>query len=223
MDAPPSPRWVADGIRARDEAAGSQFDRLLQRELQAVSSVFWTPLPVAIAAAEWFDEFGVQAVVDIGSGAGKFCVAAALAGRASYTGLEQRRRLVVAARDLALRFEVNDRVRFVHGTVGKSPIPEGDAYYLFNPFGENLFEPEERLDTTVECGLRRYLRDVEVVEGLLRRAPVGTCLLTYNGFGGQVPGSYEVLRTERGFSSVLRLWRRARIDDGGHSYPADAP
>ena len=43
----------------------------------------------------------VQSVVDIGSGAGKFCVAAALGSGCRFTGLEQRPRLVAAARTLA--------------------------------------------------------------------------------------------------------------------------
>jgi SAM-dependent methyltransferase len=216
-----SPQRIAAQIRSRKSLTDRTFDQLLRGEFQACSGVHWTPLHVAIAAAEWLDEVGVKTVVDLGSGAGKFCVAAAIAGVASFTGIEQRPRLVAAARELAHSFGVSDRVRFVAGTMGEVPIPAANAYYLYNPFGENLFPHDDCIDTDVELGDQRYLRDVALVEGLLRDFPVGTHVLTYNGFGGVIPGSYRAVRTDREVPNVLRMWRKERPDDGGRSYSSD--
>lgn len=206
-----SPQQTAAALRAGSHLADREFDRFLPHELRCVSSVYWTPLVVAARAAKWFDELNVRTVVDIGSGAGKFCVAAALSGDCHFTGLEQRARLVSAAVDLARLLEVEDRVHFVEGALGESAAPIADAYYLYNPFGENLFGPGEHLDEDVELSDERYLRDVAATEDLLRRAPVGTHVLTYNGFGGRVPAGYTEVRVDRELPSVLRMWRKTRL------------
>ena len=56
--------------------------------LRGVSGQHWTQLVVAKRAAEWLDALRIRIVVDIGSGVGKFCVAAALVGHCRFTGLE---------------------------------------------------------------------------------------------------------------------------------------
>jgi predicted RNA methylase len=184
------------------------FDRFLPPRLRVVSGQFWTPLEVVVRAAQWFDQLRVRSVVDIGSGAGKFCVAAALASDANFTGLEHRARLVAAARELAHLLDVQRRVSFVHGTFGEMQLPEADAYYLYNPFGENLFGIEDLLDEEVEISDARYVRDTAAVEHLLHDARVGTYLLTYNGFGGEVPASYREVRVDRDLPNVLRMWQK---------------
>jgi predicted RNA methylase len=177
-----------------------------------LSGQYWTPLVVAARAAEWLDQLKVQTLVDIGSGTGKFCVAAALLGNVQFTGIEQRLRLVDASRQLVGIFELNQRINFLHSTFGEAPIPKADAYYMYNPFGENLFGLEDRLDDDVELSGARYLRDVAAVERLLRDASVGTFLLTYNGFGGELPADYREVRVDRELPSVLRMWRKTSRD-----------
>ena len=184
------------------------FDRFLPADLEAVSYQYWTPLVTAIRAAEWLDELNIRRVFDVGSGAGKFCVAAALAGRAHFVGIEQRARLVTAARELARTFDVADRVEFVHGNFDERFAPDADAYYFYNSFGENLFDADNCLDADVELSEDRYLADIAAAERLLRDAPIGTYLLTYNGFGGEVPESYSEVRVDRELPCVLCLWKK---------------
>jgi len=203
-----APQRVADALRTGRCPADRAFDRFLPDSLRIISVQYWTPLVVAKRAAEWFDDLNVRTVVDIGSGAGKFCVAAALAGHCRFTGLEQRPRLVDSARALARLFDVDDRVRFVEGALGTIATPVADTYYLYNPFGEYLFSPHD-----VKNGERRdarYARDVAAVQDLLRRARFGTCVLTYNGFGGHVPASYRQIRVDNTLPNALHLWRKER-------------
>jgi tRNA G46 methylase TrmB len=89
---------VAEALRSGRCPADRVFDRFLPNELRIVSGQYWTPIMVARRAAVWFDELDIHTVVDIGSGAGKFCVATALASRCHFTGLEQRSQLVASAR-----------------------------------------------------------------------------------------------------------------------------
>jgi SAM-dependent methyltransferase len=204
----PSAEQVAEAIRVGMCPSDRVFDRFLPNDLRLVSSEHWTPLIVALRVAEWLDGAGVKSVVDIGSGAGKFCVATALASRSSFTGIEQRSRLVETARNLAHLFGVDERVQFVHSTLSLDAIPAADAYYLYNPFGENLFGADEHLGADVELSPERYERDVALVEALFDRSPAGTFVIKYNGFGGRMPPSYEEIIVDRNMPNVLRLWRK---------------
>lgn len=188
-----------------------EFDKFLPDDLRAVSREYWTPLRVVKRAAEWFDDLQIRTVVDIGSGAGKFCVAGALAGRASFIGLEQRASLVESGRALADAFRVAYRVTFVHGAVADLMIPQADAYYLFNPFGECRFDSvRDDADLQVAFTVSQQLQDIAIIEDFIDCAPMGTWILTYNGFGGRIPQCYDLVRIEWTLPSALRLWRKHR-------------
>lgn len=205
----PAAHEVAALIRAGGWPHDELFDRFLPPRLRQASGVFWTPLVVAARAAAWFAEQGIGTVVDIGSGAGKFCVAAALGGDCRFIGLEHRQRLVTAADRLARLFQVDHRVQFIAGPLDPARAPAADAYYLYNPFAENRFGPESQLDADVELGEECFQRDVTATEALLRGAPRGTYVVTYNGFGGRVPDSYEKVRVDRTLPNMLRMFRKA--------------
>jgi len=202
-------RRVADLLRSGGCPDDRDFDQFLPRGLQPVSYCHWTPIAAVARAATWLNELKVRSVVDVGSGAGKFCVAAALASGCHFLGVEHRPDLVAGARLLAKRFGVQDRVCFLQEAFGDAAPPPAEAYYLYNPFEENLSDGDQSLDAKVELSDERYLRDVSAAEHWLGLAPVGTYVLTYNGFGGELPCTYEELRSERELPSVLRLWRKA--------------
>jgi hypothetical protein len=195
---------LRSGIVPNDRA----FDRFLPSDLRVISRQYWTQLCAVVRVAEWLKEIGVRSVVDIGSGAGKFCVAGALATECEFVGMEQRAGLVAVARDLARSFQVDDRVRFLQGTFGVDPTPEADAYYMYNPFGENLFGCDARLGEGVELGGDRYHRDVRATQRWLARVPLGTHLITYNGFGGRMPPGYREIALDREQPNLLRMWRK---------------
>jgi SAM-dependent methyltransferase len=205
-----APQRVAEALRSGRCPPDRAFDRLLPAELRVVSNQYWTPLVVAKRTAQWLDDLNVRTVVDIGSGVGKLCVAAALACDCHFTGLERRSRLVAEARTLARVFDVDDRVNFIEGAFGDVATPVADAYYLYNPFGTYVFGSREYFDGDGERGDKRRARDVAAVEDLLKRAPIGTCVVTYNGFGGRVPATYQQIRVDDEMPNTLRLWRKKR-------------
>ena len=194
------------------------LDSYLPLSVQRVSPLFWTSVPIIERMVGWLDELGVGDIVDLGSGVGKWCVGAALldtSGR-RYFGLEHRPELVTIATDLAIHFRVTHRVTFHQGEVadllerpGPIPgLPARPAFYLFNPFGENIAPDHERLDLEVELSEARFHRDVAVMEDLLEVAAPGTWVLVYNGFGGRMPFSYEPVRTDFDGPYALRLWHK---------------
>ena len=198
--------WMTGGYVPKDR----DFDRYMSVHSELRSSQFWTPLRVCARAAAWCRELDVRTVCDIGSGSGKFCVATALFGDASFVGIEQRSRLVSEARRLAELFGVDDRVAFSLGALGHVAVPASDAYYFFNPFGENVFLEESCLDRDVELSTERYLRDVDESLMLLERARAGTWLFTYNGLGEAPPHSYKKIREDLHQRNPLVLWQKVR-------------
>lgn len=204
----PSAQELAASMRRGICPDDLSFDRFLPHDLQVVSREHWTPLSVALRVAGWLNELGIRSVVDLGSGSGKFCVAAALASACEFTGIEQRPRLIDAANDLAQVFGVEHRLRFVQATLGETLIPEADAYYMFNPFGENLIDRYGRLDDDVELSDERYRREIARMECFLEELPVGAYVIKYNGFGGNIPVTYKPVRVDRETPCVLRVWRK---------------
>jgi predicted RNA methylase len=187
------------------------FDRFLPEALRLVAPEYWTPLAVVKRATEWIDELGIERVADIGSGAGKFCVAGALFGTCRFVGLEQYAPLVSAARGLVDLFGLGDRVRFITGTLGTTPAPMADAYYFFNPFGEYRLGPDYPTEPDTACTETRYADHVAAAEDLLRGVRAGTWVVTYNGFGGRMPAGYRVVHVDRTLRGDLRLWRKQRM------------
>jgi hypothetical protein len=167
-------------------------------------------LAVAKRAADWLEDLGIRTAVDIGSGAGKFCVAAGLFGQCRFIGLEQYSSLARSAVALADLFDLNDRVSFVAGALGAVPTPVADAYYFFNPFGDYWLGADYPPEAGADVTLARYADDVAAAEDLLRRVPAGTWVLTYNGFGGRMPATYELVRVDWKLRGVLRLWTQRR-------------
>jgi SAM-dependent methyltransferase len=208
------PTRIAEALSVGFCPPDAVFDAFLPEDLANLSADQWTPLEVAVAAARWLAELGRKRVVDIGSGPGKFCIAAALASGCTFIGLEQNPRFVSVARSLARLFGVEDRVHFLRGALGDGALPEADAYYLYNPFAQHLFAPSDNGEVTPDY--HRYRRDVMLAQDTFRRAPSGTIVLTYNGFGGLMPASYEACRVDRELPCVLRMWRKSQPwDDGG--------
>ena len=204
----PSPQQVADALRGRDCDSDRDFDRFLPSRLRVVSARYWTPLRVAARAATWLDELNIRSLVDVGSGAGKFCVAAALMSRCSFLGVEHRGNLVATARKLAEVFGVEARVSYIEETFGDAPLPGAECYYFYNPFLEAMLEPDDWLDDHVEHSECRYDRELLAVEHWLSEVPVGTFALTYNGLGTELPRTYSELRTDQSFPCNLRLYRK---------------
>lgn len=185
------------------------FDCVYPSWAQEASARFWTPVRVALDAAILLKEAGAQAVLDVGSGVGKFAVIAGLASGLDITGVEHRPYLVATARDAAQRYRAP--VKFICNRIEHVDPQAYDAFYFFNPFGENLVSPEERLDDEVALSRQRFARDVELVEQWLEEAPVGTSIVTYNGFGGRIPTSYELVRAQPTARHRVRLWTKKNV------------
>jgi SAM-dependent methyltransferase len=187
--------------------ADDDFDHVYPLPARAVSSTFWTPIRVATRASELLVRDTSTRVLDVGSGAGKFCIVGAATTGAQFVGVEHRAHLVETARTAAACVGVTN-ARFIHGTFDTVDITSFDAVYLYNPFEENVWDRPSWIDETVELSRERFVADVKLAERLLAEARAGTRVVTYHGFGGDMPPGYRLARTERCHSGQLDLWIR---------------
>lgn len=199
---------AADALRAGDAGADRLFDALLPPALRDVSDDYWTPAPVVRQVAAWLRAEHIGTIVDIGSGAGKFCVALALLTPCRVIGLEHRPSLVAVARDLATRFGVGAQVTVIEGAFGAVPTPAADAYYLFNPFTEYPVASAAAAADDITFTRETWRRDVEAMTRFLAALPVDTRVVTYNGFGRYPPRTFEQTRVDLSFRGPLRLWTK---------------
>ncbi len=195
---------VLDSIRSRIPVPDDDFDRIYDERTRCLSAVHWTPLEVAIKAAEMLVTSRQTRVLDVGSGAGKFCVVGALATEGRFIGVEQRQYLVVKSRRIAEELGIT-RAHFIHGNMADLDWSDFDAFYLYNPFYENIMDAR-RLDNGVEIGPPMYEHYVRTVERKLSLCRNGTRVVTYHGFGGCLLTDFDLDHREDRGGDHLDLW-----------------
>jgi predicted RNA methylase len=213
---------VSQRLRNKQPVPDAEFDLVYPPDIRRVSATFWTPVCVALTGAEWLQACGCRALLDVGAGAGKFCVVASLVLGQRVTGIEQRGHLTDIGGAAAAHYGA--QVEYVHGTIETIDVSPFDALYLFNPFGENIYAPDEQLDAEVELSALRRMHDVTIVEHWLDNAPAQMRLLTFHGFGGRIPSSYALLReAQQSDGGYLRLWQKTRPGRATDSVPEPDP
>lgn len=192
-----------------DEFCGSleddRFDRIFSSRLRQLSSLHWTPVVVASHAAKLLVRKPGARVLDIGCGPGKFCLIAAALTDGHFTGIEQRSDLAKAARDAALKERKN--IEIIQGNVTELSFSRYDAFYLFNPFEENMWE-NLSIDEAVPLSGDLYIKYVKYVATELCAKPIGTPVVTYAGLAHEVPNCYDCHLSD--FGGKLKLWVKVR-------------
>ena len=196
-------RLAAD-LRGGRKVTDAQFDQIFPPLIRKLSGVHWTPVEIAIRAAELLATGEKTRVLDVGSGAGKFCLVASLSARGQFTGVEQRLHLLQTAKNCAEELGAS-QASFVLGNMADLDWDFFDAFYLFNPFYENVLR-SIRIDNTVSHSQVKFNRAIETVRNKLIAARLGTKVVTYHGFGGEVPRGYHRLKREPIGTSCLELW-----------------
>jgi SAM-dependent methyltransferase len=193
----------------------SRFDLVYPPEIRAASDRHWTPVIVARRAAEFLVREPGTRVLDIGCGPGKFCIVGALATDGRFTGVEQRKHLCASARSVIDQAKLPN-AEIIHGNVTEIAFSNFDAFYLFNPFEENL-ETMLKIDATVHLCGDLYEKYTEYVARQLALAPLGTRLVTYCGSCEEVPLGYECLNSSLDYG--LKFWEKTNNHPVRASFP----
>lgn len=209
MPTDPQLHAVVRDVREERAVTDEAFDAIYPLRIRELSSRHWTPVAVARCAARMLVRGPETRVLDVGSGAGKFCLVGALTTRARFFGVEQRGHLVELARAIAARYGARS-AEYIRGDIADLDWSAFDAFYFFNPFAENHFGPMQRIDSSVELAPGRYQRDLALSFERLAQARTGTRVVTYHGVGGALPPAYELSAFEPAGTDVLEEWTKVR-------------
>ncbi|HTR31859.1 MAG TPA: methyltransferase domain-containing protein [Puia sp.] len=182
------------------------LNSLYPPSIRALASHHWTPLPVALEASRFLTCAGDAVILDIGSGVGKFCLAAAaLAPRSLFVGVEQRTSLVAYAETARKKIGL-DNVSFLHGNFTQLDFRSFDHFYFYNAFYENL-AGSDKIDDDIAYSreLYRYYSHYLLLQ-LLQR-PAGTRLVTFCSSEDEIPPGYREM--DSGFGGQLKFWIKA--------------
>lgn len=195
---------IGDALRRRGPVSDAEFDQVFPDELRDRSYLHWTPVAVAIRAAELLAPSPDVRVLDVGAGVGKVCLIGALVTGAMWWGIEQDAVQVAAANHAAWALDITPRTRFVHGDGSRLVWDEFDAFYFYNPFGTVMLAPHASpfvRYATIQSTLHR-------VEQRLAATRPGTRVATFYGFGGHLPAGFTRLAREPAGDDALELWVR---------------
>lgn len=191
---------LASGIAVEDE----EFDTMYSKAFKEISEFHFTPVKVAQVAAQFLVNKPGARVLDIGSGAGKFCMVGAACTQGKFTGIEQRKNLHQLAKKLSRRYQLAN-IENIHSNIIDIDFEAFDAIYYFNAFYENIIQncaidQEVILDKTFYNLYTQYMREQ------LNKMPIGTRLATYFSFMDEVPACFKVQATD--FDLKLKLWEK---------------
>ncbi|HFA48466.1 MAG TPA: methyltransferase domain-containing protein [Bacteroidetes bacterium] len=191
-------------IKSGAEISDDDFDTIYPDELRVVSETHFTPVIVAQKATRYLVKKAGTKILDIGSGAGKFCLIGAACTKGFFIGVEQRETLHSLAVQLAKDYRL-ENTSFFRADITDIEFQAFDAFYIFNSFYENL-DQGERIDDTIDLDKNRYTEHSNYVRQQLAAMPKWTRLVTYFSYLDEIPNSYEVQKTDMG--GKLKFWEK---------------
>jgi hypothetical protein len=195
------PRAVAAALRWRVPVDDAVFDRLYPDHVRRLSTVHWTPVAIAQRAAALLAPEPGMRVLDVGAGPGKLCCVGALGHGGTWHGIELNPTLVEAGAAAARRLGIERSTRFSAGDMCQLDWDRFDSLYFYNPFESLLFGgPADDDRWTV------FADRVARTEERLSELSSGTRVVTFHGFGGEMPSSYALSFTEAIDDGELALW-----------------
>jgi SAM-dependent methyltransferase len=203
----PEGHALASSVRVGRPVTDAEFDRIYPEWVRRASDMHWTPYVVARRAAEWLVTDSTTRVLDVGSGPGKFCLVGSLATEGVFFGIEQRARLLAVAEQAARRCGAT-RAHFIRGNIISLDWGNFDAFYFYNPFYEHVADIAPNIDEQIDRAPELFTRYVRITSAKLFSAPVGTRVVTYQGYGGPMPVGYRRLARESFDGNDLELWRK---------------
>lgn len=184
-------------------SSDAQFNQLYPLSIQMLARRHWTQLSVTRSVTNFLAAESNVRILDIGSGVGKFCLAAAYYNPdAFYYGVEQRRSLVYNA-ETARQILHLENVSFIHGNFTQLDFRNYDHFYFYNSFYENL-AGTDKIDDSIDYSGELYNYYNHYLFKQLEQKPPGTRLATFHSLEDEIPQSYH--EAGSGFDDLLKFW-----------------
>lgn len=193
---------VLAALRDRAAIDDAVFDGLYPDAVRRLSIIHWTPVSVALRAAALLAPIPGMRVLDVGAGAGKLCCLGAVVHAGTWHGIERDPSLVAAAAEVARRLGVDHCTSFAAGDALAADWRGFDSLYLYNPFESQRFGGGFAL----AAGGVGFAEQVAATEARLGELAPGTRVVTFHGFGGEMPADFALAAIEEVDGGDLALW-----------------
>jgi SAM-dependent methyltransferase len=179
------------------------FCQLYPLSIQQLDKLYWSPLTVIYKAVKFLAVKKDAAILDIGSGSGKFCLAGAYyKPSVSFYGVEQRQYLVEQAESAREKLgRVN--VKFLHKNFTQMNLKVFNGCYIYNPFFENL-AGADKIDDKIAYTSELYHYYNRYLFTELEDMPSYTRVVTYCSWGDEIPPCYQLVETQ--MDKLLKFW-----------------
>ncbi len=191
-------------IKSNVEIIDSEFDLIYPLKIKKASEIHFTPIKVAKVAAQYLANGKDTKILDVGAGAGKFCMIGSACTEAHFIGVEQRKNLCTTATLISKHYNLTN-VEFINSNITDIDFREFDAFYFYNSFYENLC-PLGKIDNSVDLRRELYEGYSLYVKEQLDQMSIGTRLVTYFSFLEEVPESFKVQFSF--FDDKLKMWKK---------------
>lgn len=179
------------------------FHQLYTKKIQLLAKKHWTPIEVARIAAEFLVSEKNEKILDIGSGAGKFClVAGHYKPNAFFYGVEQRKSLIEVAENAQIKLGL-DNVFFIEGNFTQLNFNNYDHFYFYNAFFENI-AGTDKIDESIDYSLELYNYYNRYLYKQLETKPAGTKLVTFHSLENEVPRNFTLVDAR--MDNLLKCW-----------------
>jgi len=181
----------------------TQFHHLYPAAIESLAVRHWTPLHVTQRVVQYLTPSGDDNVLDIGSGVGKFCLAAACsAPSAHFFGIEQRGDLVEHAENACKKLGLSN-TRFIHGNFTQLDFKLFDHFYFYNAFYENLIDTD-KIDDSIDYSVELYNYYNRQLYNKLKEMRYGTRVVTFHSLGEEMPPGYHLVEAQ--MDDLLKFW-----------------
>jgi SAM-dependent methyltransferase len=184
-------------------SADARLHQLYPESIRSLARMHWSPLYITQKVISYLAPNDEVKVLDIGSGAGTFCLAGAFyKPSAAFFGVEQRKNLVEHAEAARKKLGFQN-VQFIHRNFTQLNLYEFDHFYFYNSFFENL-NGAEKIDNEIVYSNELYNYYNIYLYNQLDRMPLGTRVATYCSWCDEIPPCYQLAETH--FDNLLKFW-----------------
>lgn len=194
-------------LKLNIDVTDDDFNAIYPEKIRILSKKHWTPVSVAKLASDFLVDKPGTRVLDIGSGAGKFCMIGATNTKGQFTGVEQRLELIQISRELSDSYNIHN-VKFLHANITSTAFNEYDAFYFYNSFYENI-DLVNKIDGTVRLNIHLYhLYSMYIVEQFAF-LPLGARLVTFCSPSAIIPRTFRLMDSLKG--GLLKFWEKVSM------------
>jgi hypothetical protein len=177
--------------------------KLYPESIRSLARMHWSPLYITQKAVSYLAPTNTVKILDIGSGAGMFCLAGAYyRPTVSFFGVEQRKKLIGYAETARKKLGFKN-IHFIHRNFTQLNLNEYDHFYFYNAFFENL-DGTDKIDNEIVYSNELYNYYSIYLYNQLEKMPIGTRVATYCSWGDEIPPCYQL--AEAHFNNLLKFW-----------------